>query len=59
MAPCACPGPRSGVLITIRKGHVGKWPRTWLKLTPEGRAAFNDHLATLREIVETPTNAST
>ena len=45
--------------IAIRKGHVGKWPRTWLKLTPEGRTAFNDHLATLREIVETPTNAST
>ncbi|WP_380164818.1 winged helix-turn-helix domain-containing protein [Jannaschia sp. R86511] len=42
--------------ITIRKGHVGKWPRTWLMLTPAGRDAFNDHLATLREIVETPTN---
>ena len=41
--------------IAIRKGHVGKWPRTWLKLTPEGRTAFNDHLNTLREIVETPT----
>ena len=39
--------------IAIRKGHVGKWPRTWLKLTPEGRTAFNDHLNTLREIVET------
>ena len=43
--------------IAIRKGHVGKWPRTWLKLTPEGRTAFNDHLNTLREIVETPTDA--
>ena len=38
--------------IAIRKGHVGKWPRTWLKLTPEGRIAFNDHLDTLREIVD-------
>ena len=45
--------------IAIRKGHVGKWPRTWLKLTPEGRNAFNDHLNTLREIVETPTGDST
>ncbi len=49
--------------VAIRKGHVGKWPRTWLKLTPEGRAAFDAHLATLREIVgteivETPTGAS-
>ncbi len=40
--------------IAIRKGHVGKFPRTWLKLTPAGRTAFNEHLATLREIVESP-----
>ena len=40
--------------IAIRKGHVGKWPRTWFKLTPEGRAAFDAHLATLREIIEAP-----
>jgi DNA-binding MarR family transcriptional regulator len=44
--------------VAIRKGHVGKWPRTWLKLTPEGRTAFNDHLSTLREIVEAPTGTS-
>jgi DNA-binding MarR family transcriptional regulator len=44
--------------IAIRKGHVGKWPRTWLKLTPEGRIAFNDHLATLREIVDAQTGTS-
>ena len=36
--------------VAIRKGHVGKWPRTWLKLTPEGRSAFENHLNTLREI---------
>ncbi len=36
--------------VAIRKGHVGKWPRTWLTLTPEGRAAFDNHLDTLREI---------
>ena len=44
--------------IVIRKGHVGKWPRTWLKLTTEGRTAFNDHLNTLREIVDTPTGTT-
>ncbi len=44
--------------IAIRKGHVGKWPRTWLKLTPEGRIAFNDHLDTLREIVDAQTDPS-
>ncbi len=36
--------------VAIRKGHVGKWPRTWLTLTPEGRSAFGNHLSTPREI---------
>jgi DNA-binding MarR family transcriptional regulator len=36
--------------VVVRKGHVGKWPRTWLSLTPEGRRAFEHHLHTLREI---------
>lgn len=36
--------------VVIRKGHVGKWPRTWLALTAEGRQAFEAHLSTLREI---------
>ena len=45
--------------IAIRKGHVGKWPRTWLRLTPKGRTAFIDHVAALREIVEAPSNTST
>jgi DNA-binding MarR family transcriptional regulator len=37
--------------VEIRKGHVGKRPRTWFKLTPAGRAAFDSHVAALREIV--------
>jgi len=36
--------------VAIRKGYVGKWPRTWLSLTPQGRKAFDEHLKTLREI---------
>lgn len=36
--------------VRIHKGHVGKRPRTWLSLTPEGRAAFEDHVAALRAI---------
>ena len=36
--------------LTIRKGYVGKRPRTWLKLTPVGRAALATHLAALRRI---------
>lgn len=37
--------------VHVRKGFVGKYPRTWLKLTKEGRAAFTAHLAALRDIV--------
>lgn len=36
--------------VTVRKGHVGKRPRTWLSLTRAGRAAYAAHLAALREI---------
>src|SRR5438128_555604 len=38
--------------LTVQKGYVGKHPRTWLSLTPAGRQAFADHLATLRRIAE-------
>jgi DNA-binding MarR family transcriptional regulator len=37
--------------VEIRKGHVGKRPRTWFKLTPVGRRAFAAHVAALQEIV--------
>jgi len=36
--------------IKVRKGFVGKRPRTWLSLTGEGRRVFARHLAALREI---------
>lgn len=36
--------------VRIKKGYVGKRPRTWLSLTSQGRAAFESHLAALREI---------
>lgn len=36
--------------VTIRKGYVGKRPRTWLSLTSQGRTAFRNHLAALRDI---------
>ncbi|WP_353816263.1 transcriptional regulator [Agromyces sp. SYSU T00266] len=36
--------------VAVRKGFVGKFPRTWLSMTPQGRAAFAAHLAALREI---------
>jgi DNA-binding MarR family transcriptional regulator len=37
--------------VEIRKGHVGKRPRTWLELTDTGRAAFAAHVAALQRIV--------
>jgi DNA-binding MarR family transcriptional regulator len=40
--------------VEIRKGHVGKRPRTWLKLTAQGRAAFAEYVQTLRDIVGSP-----
>ena len=37
-------------IVRIKKGYVGKRPRTWLGLTPEGRAQWEAHLAALRAI---------
>ncbi|MGC3954083.1 MAG: transcriptional regulator [Propionicimonas sp.] len=39
-------------IVAIRKGYVGKRPRTWLSLTPEGRAQWARHLAALQAIAE-------
>ncbi|MFP5020792.1 winged helix-turn-helix domain-containing protein [Pseudonocardia phyllosphaerae] len=34
-------------LLEIHKGSVGRRPRTWLRLTPDGRSALSSHLAWL------------
>lgn len=39
--------------VKVKKGYVGKRPRTWLSLTPKGRGALTVHLAALREIAGT------
>ncbi|EAP97465.1 hypothetical protein JNB_18383 [Janibacter sp. HTCC2649] len=36
--------------VKIRKGYVGKRPRTWLSLTSRGRTAYAQHLTALRAI---------
>ncbi len=36
--------------VRVRKGYVGKRPRTWLSLTTTGRQAYASHLSALREI---------
>lgn len=38
--------------VRIRKGHVGRRPRTWLSLTADGRTAFDRHLAALARLTE-------
>ena len=36
--------------VKVRKGYVGKRPRTWLSLSREGRRAYEAHLEALRAI---------
>ena len=38
--------------IDIEKDFVGKKPRTRLKLTKQGRRAFEDYVAYLRDIID-------
>ncbi|MEV7009700.1 transcriptional regulator [Streptosporangium sp. NPDC051022] len=37
--------------VEIRKGYVGKRPRTWLRLSAEGRRAYLAHVAALQAII--------
>ncbi len=37
--------------IEVRKGYVGKRPRTWLSATRTGRTALTAHLAVLQRLV--------
>ncbi|MEV0570374.1 transcriptional regulator [Dactylosporangium sp. NPDC050588] len=37
--------------VEIRKGFVGRRPRTTARLTPAGRVAFDGHVAALQAIV--------
>ncbi|MFB7912067.1 transcriptional regulator [Kitasatospora sp. NPDC056076] len=41
--------------VRLRRGYVGKRPRTWLRLTPEGRRALAAHLAELQRIAASAT----
>ncbi|CAM5289486.1 winged helix-turn-helix domain-containing protein [Kitasatospora aureofaciens] len=41
--------------VKVRRGYVGKRPRTWLRLSPEGRRALAAHLAELQRIAATAT----
>jgi DNA-binding MarR family transcriptional regulator len=43
--------------VKVRKGYVGKRPRTWLSLTPEGRTALAEHLAALQALADSAQRA--
>ncbi|MDJ1134272.1 winged helix-turn-helix domain-containing protein [Streptomyces iconiensis] len=45
--------------LGIRKGYVGKRPRTWLSLTPAGHEALAQHVAALQDIVAAAQHAAT
>ncbi|MFJ1897641.1 winged helix-turn-helix domain-containing protein [Streptomyces sp. NPDC088115] len=45
--------------LHVRKGHIGKRPRTWLSLTPAGEQALAGHIAALQNIVTTARTAAT
>lgn len=44
--------------ISIRKGYLGKRPRTWAALTLTGRRALARHLAALQQIAATARQAA-
>jgi len=37
--------------VAVEKTFVGRRPKTWVWATPEGRAAFADHVDALEEIL--------
>ncbi len=38
--------------LEVRKGAVGRRPRTWFRLTTFGRVRYREHLAQLRKLVD-------
>ena len=44
--------------IQVRKWFLGKRPRTSVRLSKPGRAAFDAHVAALRALVERPATAT-
>lgn len=38
-------------LVEIEKGYAGKRPRTWVRITPEGRVAVAAELRALRSLI--------
>lgn len=46
-------------LVVIEKGYAGRRPRTWVRITAHGRAALDQELRLLRQLLDGgPTRAS-
>jgi DNA-binding MarR family transcriptional regulator len=45
--------------LEVRKGAVGRRPRTWFRLTPQGRFAFAAHVAWLQNAAQAATQGTT
>lgn len=37
-------------MLEVKKGYVGKRPRTWVAITPDGSARLDAHVQALREL---------
>ncbi|MBM7436796.1 transcriptional regulator [Streptomyces sp. HB132] len=44
--------------VDVKKGYVGKRPRTWVALSEAGRAALEKHAAALQQIVDSSRRAT-
>jgi DNA-binding MarR family transcriptional regulator len=40
--------------VEVEKGYQGKRPRTWVRLTPKGRAAYEAHRKALLALLQGP-----
>ncbi|WP_406502914.1 transcriptional regulator [Streptomyces sp. NBC_00212] len=38
--------------IEVRKGGVGRRPRTWFRMTPLGQARYGGHVAALQQMLQ-------
>ncbi len=38
--------------VQVEKGYQGRRPRTWIRLTPQGRAAYQAHRQALLELLK-------
>ena len=46
-------------MVEVEKGYAGRRPRTWVRITSQGRAALAAELATLTELLRRTTTRDT